>query len=177
MCFPVLRGARLPAREDTHQGPVKKDFTQAAGSAWHPTGKDRPETFAQQLSAACYCLNPKADREEKLWLYNRGGISAVKTGNESVVKRNKTIVLVNVETRTYIYIRFVRLPQLFCGWIQFKRECKNRTERCSNLIWAVFLKGYSCSSETNSWEQLHASFTPVQPLLQEYSPSYSGPPK
>lgn len=28
-----------------------------AGSAWHPTGKDRPETFAQQLSAACYCLN------------------------------------------------------------------------------------------------------------------------
>lgn len=34
----------------------------------------------------------KSDRAEKLWLYNSGGISAVKTGNESVVKINKTIV-------------------------------------------------------------------------------------
>lgn len=34
----------------------------------------------------------KADREEKLWLYNCGGISAVETENESGVKRNKTIV-------------------------------------------------------------------------------------
>lgn len=91
MCFSALRPARLPAREDPHQGPLKKDFTQAAGSAWHPTGKDRPETFAQQLSAALL-FKDKPDREEKLWLYNCGGISGAKTGNESVAKRNKTIV-------------------------------------------------------------------------------------